>query len=63
MPGPLDDPYVYPGTKVLRNNRGLRDPDQLARAEADVTALALAQLASPAATICAGWTATASSSS
>lgn len=45
MPGPLEDPYVYPGTKVLRNNRGLRDPDQLARAEADVTALALAQLA------------------
>lgn len=45
MPNPLEDPYVYPGTRVLRNTRGIRDADQLARVEADVTALALAELA------------------
>ncbi len=29
-----DDPYVYPGTLVLRNLRGLRDPEALRRFEA-----------------------------
>ncbi len=29
-----DDPYVYPGTSVLRNLRGLRDPVALRRFEA-----------------------------
>jgi cell filamentation protein len=24
-----DDPYVYPGTKVLRNKLGIRDAEQL----------------------------------
>lgn len=32
-----DDPYVYPGTNVLRNARGLRDADELRRVEADLT--------------------------
>lgn len=38
------DPYVYPGTDVLRNVPGLRDRDELAALEASVTALALAEL-------------------
>ena len=34
-PGDSDsqDPYVYPGTTVLRNKLGLTDPDKLQRAE------------------------------
>ena len=39
-----DDPYVYPGTRVLRNNLELRDPPELSQAEADIAGLALAAL-------------------
>jgi len=39
------DPYVYPGTRVLRNNLGLHDPLELSQAEADIVGLALAALA------------------
>jgi len=39
------DPYVYPGTDVLRNRLGLRDPAALAAAESRLTALADAELA------------------
>lgn len=28
-----DDPYVYPGTSILRNKFGIRDPDRLDRIE------------------------------
>ena len=28
------DPYLYPGTNVLKNLRGLTDPEQLERFEA-----------------------------
>ncbi len=38
------DPYVYPGTDVLRNQLGLRDADALARAESDFTNARLVQL-------------------
>lgn len=38
------DPYVYPGTDVLRNVQGLRDHDQLTALEVTVTTLALAGL-------------------
>jgi cell filamentation protein len=31
------DPYVYPGTDVLRNAPGIRDPDELRAVEADLT--------------------------
>jgi fido (protein-threonine AMPylation protein) len=31
-----DDPYVYPGTGVLRNNLEIRDPQELSQAEADI---------------------------
>ena len=31
------DPYVYPGTSVLKNLRDIRDPERLARFEADAT--------------------------
>jgi cell filamentation protein len=40
-----EDPYVYPGTHVLRNNLGLRDPQELSQAEANIVGLALAALA------------------
>jgi cell filamentation protein len=40
-----EDPYVYPGTAVLRNNLGLHDPRELSRAEADIVRAALAVLA------------------
>jgi len=40
-----DDPYVYPGTETLRNRYGVRDPDQLARLEAQATYARLAELA------------------
>lgn len=39
-----DDPYVYPETGALRNRLGLRAPDQLAHAEATITAGRLAEL-------------------
>jgi cell filamentation protein len=38
------DPYVYPGTNVLRNLRDIRDPEQLDRFEAIATARRLAEL-------------------
>jgi hypothetical protein len=39
------DPYVYPGTGVLRNLAGLHDADTLADHEAQASTLRLAQLA------------------
>jgi len=33
------DPYVYPGTLVLRNALDLRDPDRLQAVEAHLTAI------------------------
>lgn len=38
------DPYVYPGTEVLRNRFGIRDADELARREGEITIVTLAQL-------------------
>lgn len=38
------DPYVYPGTAVLRNLAGLRDADALAERDAQASTLRLAQL-------------------
>lgn len=38
------DPYVYPGTTVLRNTLGIRDPEALRRVEADLTFLRLVRL-------------------
>ncbi len=38
------DPYVYPGTRVLRNLRDIRDPDLLSEFEAEATARRLRQL-------------------
>jgi cell filamentation protein len=38
------DPYVYPGTSCLRNRLGIRDPQALARLEANQTTIILAQL-------------------
>jgi cell filamentation protein len=40
-----EDPYVYPGTGVLHNNLEIRDPRELAEAEADIVRAALATLA------------------
>jgi cell filamentation protein len=40
-----EDPYVYPGTGVLRNSLGTRDLAELAVAEADIVRTALAILA------------------
>lgn len=40
-----EDPYVYPGTRVLRNSLGIRDLAELAVAEADVVRAVLAILA------------------
>jgi cell filamentation protein len=39
------DPYVYPGTSVLRNLAGLHDADELADHEAQASTLRLVQLA------------------
>jgi cell filamentation protein len=39
------DPFVYPGSTVLRNLPGLQDADALAEHEAQATTLRLAQLA------------------
>jgi cell filamentation protein len=33
----VSDPYVYPGTDLLRNNLGIRDAAELAQVEADLT--------------------------
>lgn len=41
----MADPYVYPGTTVLRNVAGLRDAGTLAEREAQTSTLRLAQLA------------------
>jgi cell filamentation protein len=41
-----DDPYVYPGTDVLRNIPGIRDGDELREFEARLTFLRGLQLAS-----------------
>ena len=38
------DPYVYPGTNVLRNLRDIRNPKQLATFEADATSRRLKEL-------------------
>jgi cell filamentation protein len=38
------DPYVYPGTDVLRNRLGLRDAAELAERDAAISAIRLAQL-------------------
>jgi hypothetical protein len=38
------DPYVYPGTDVLKNLRDIRDPDILARFEAEATSRRIVQL-------------------
>ncbi|MCP9491441.1 MAG: Fic family protein [Solirubrobacteraceae bacterium MAG38_C4-C5] len=39
------DPYVYPGTQVLRNAQGIRDPDLLRQVEADLTRIRAARIA------------------
>lgn len=39
-----DDPYVYPGTDVLRNHFGIRDADRLSLVEASITTARLALL-------------------
>jgi len=41
-----DDPYVYPGTDVLRNMRGIREDDELEQFETRLTFLRGLQLAS-----------------
>jgi cell filamentation protein len=38
------DPYTYPATNVLRNLRDIRDPEILARFEAEATVLRIAEL-------------------
>jgi len=38
------DPYLYPGTSVLKNLRGLTDPELLARFEARQTHRRIAEL-------------------
>ena len=45
MPIESMDPYVYPGTNVLKNRRDIRDLSLLAEYEAEMTAFRLAQLA------------------
>jgi fido (protein-threonine AMPylation protein) len=39
-----DDPYVYPGTSVLRNHFGIRDAAELAQRESGLTAIRIAEL-------------------
>jgi cell filamentation protein len=39
-----EDPYVYPGTDVLRNHFGIRDAAELAELEAAISAGRIAQL-------------------
>lgn len=38
------DPYVYPGTSVLKNLRDIRDPERLSKFEMDMTTRRLAEL-------------------
>ena len=38
------DPYVYPGTNVLRNLRDIRDPERLSKAEAIATSRRIIEL-------------------
>src|ERR1017187_3667912 len=38
------DPYVYPGTNVLRNLRDIRDPARLSKFEVDMTTRRLGEL-------------------
>jgi fido (protein-threonine AMPylation protein) len=40
----ISDPYTYPETNVLRNILDIRDPEQLAAFEANVTAARLIEL-------------------
>lgn len=40
----MTDPYVYPGTSVLANRFGIRDPDQLLELERQITAWRMASL-------------------
>jgi cell filamentation protein len=39
-----EDPYVYPGTDVLRNHFGIRDATELAQRESGLTAVRIAEL-------------------
>lgn len=39
-----DDPYVYPGTDVLRNRLNIRNAAELAEREAALSAIRIAQL-------------------
>lgn len=39
------DPYVYPGTNVLRNLRDIRDAEKLSKAEGIATARRIVELA------------------
>ncbi|MGB6942488.1 MAG: hypothetical protein WBE37_08850 [Bryobacteraceae bacterium] len=41
------DPYLYPGTNVLKNLRGLTDPEQLERCEARRSHQRIAELMEP----------------
>lgn len=41
----MPDPYVYPGTDVLKNTLGIRDRKKLEGAEADYVSLRLRELA------------------
>lgn len=41
-----EDPYVYPGTEVLRNAHDIRDADELQSVEANLTYIRTLQLAS-----------------
>jgi len=38
------DPYVYPGTNILKNTYGIRDRKELDRVEADIVGAALHRL-------------------
>ena len=40
----MDDPYVYPGSRVLKNKFGVRDPDRLQRLENDLSFARIAEL-------------------
>lgn len=41
-----DDPYLYPGTEVLRNRLGIRDADELERVEAELVLVRTVELRS-----------------
>lgn len=42
----MQDPYLYPGTKVLKNLKGIKEEDELKKMEADYAILRLAELVS-----------------